>query len=215
MLRPLSLSLALVAALSAPSFARAQDTPTTPPAPAPTTPEQPAQSPVVEPVPAPVDAPATPAEPAVGTPLTSTPAAVEPSQVAKAAVAPEEKREGRAALPQRLMMDVVSGAAGAGVVLLLGWAVAAPLALLPLALSPVMGNLSPLGVPLAVIFAGGAATSRELPAAFARLAQRFDVPLVDAGSLIAVSPVDGVHYEAEAQVALGLAMAQTLRNHFA
>ena len=64
------------------------------------------------------------------------------------------------------------------------------------------------------IFEGGTATSHDLPAAFARVAQRFNVPWLDAGRLISVSPVDGVHYEAEAQVVLGNAMAGEVRKHF-
>ena len=67
---------------------------------------------------------------------------------------------------------------------------------------------------LGLIFAGGAATSRDLPQAFAKLAKRFNVPLVDAAALIAVSPVDGVHYEATAQVVLGQAMAAAVQAEF-
>ena len=67
---------------------------------------------------------------------------------------------------------------------------------------------------LGLIFEGGAKTSARFPAAFARLAERFGVPLVDAGKIIAVSQVDGVHYEPEAQVTLGLAMAEAVRGHF-
>ena len=61
------------------------------------------------------------------------------------------------------------------------------------------------------IFAGGAVKSQHLSAAFAKMARRLDVPLVDAGQLIAVSPVDGIHYEAEAQVALGQVMADRVQ----
>lgn len=67
---------------------------------------------------------------------------------------------------------------------------------------------------LGQIFQGGASTSQGLAAAFARMAARYKVTLVDAGTLIAVSPVDGVHYEAEAQVTLGLAMAEHVRAEF-
>ena len=61
------------------------------------------------------------------------------------------------------------------------------------------------------IFWGGAATSQGLAAAFAKMARRLDVPLVDAGGLIAVSHVDGIHYEPLAHVTLGLAMADAVR----
>lgn len=67
---------------------------------------------------------------------------------------------------------------------------------------------------LGLIFQGGAATSAEFPQAFAKLAKRFSVTLVDAGALIAVSPLDGVHYEAAAQVMLGRAMAAAVRAEF-
>ena len=67
---------------------------------------------------------------------------------------------------------------------------------------------------LGLIFQGGAATSAEFPQAFAKLAKRFSVTLVDAGALIAVSPLDGVHYEAAAQVMLGRAMADAVRAEF-
>lgn len=68
---------------------------------------------------------------------------------------------------------------------------------------------------LGQMFRGGAAISRDLFPAFALVLAREGIPLVDAGRLIAASPVDGIHYAAEAQVALGLAMAETLRQHFA
>ncbi len=67
---------------------------------------------------------------------------------------------------------------------------------------------------LGEIFQGGATTSQHLSAAFHRMADRMKVPLVDTGPLIAVSAVDGIHYEAEAQVILGLAMAGAVHEHF-
>lgn len=67
---------------------------------------------------------------------------------------------------------------------------------------------------LGEIFVGGAATSQGLATAFAKMAARNQLPLVDAGQIVAVSPVDGIHYEAEAHVALGLAMADVVREHF-
>jgi lysophospholipase L1-like esterase len=65
---------------------------------------------------------------------------------------------------------------------------------------------------LAEMFAGGAAKSHHLAAAIQAMTTRMDAGFFDAGKLIAVSPVDGIHYEAEAQVALGLAMADRVRN---
>ena len=66
---------------------------------------------------------------------------------------------------------------------------------------------------LAEMFAGGEAKSHRLAAAIRAMTERMGVGFFDAGSVIAVSPVDGIHYEAEAQVALGLAMAVAVRGH--
>lgn len=60
---------------------------------------------------------------------------------------------------------------------------------------------------LAGIFAGGAAKSQGLAAAIAAMCDRMQADFFDAGAVIRVSPVDGIHYEAEAQIALGLALA--------
>lgn len=68
---------------------------------------------------------------------------------------------------------------------------------------------------LAEMFAGGAAKSHNLAAAIQAMTARIGAGFFDAGQVIAVSPVDGIHYEAEAQVALGLAMADVLRQSFA
>ena len=67
---------------------------------------------------------------------------------------------------------------------------------------------------LAEMFAGGAAKSLGLAAAIGGMATRLNAGFLDAGRLIQVSPVDGIHYEAAAQIALGLAMADALRDHF-
>jgi lysophospholipase L1-like esterase len=64
------------------------------------------------------------------------------------------------------------------------------------------------------IFTGGAAKSLALAAEVARMAQRIGVPFVDAGPLIAVSPIDGIHYDAAALPAFGLALAAAMRHHF-
>ena len=67
---------------------------------------------------------------------------------------------------------------------------------------------------LAEMFAGGAAKSRGLAAAIRAMADRLGVGFFDAGTVIKVSPLDGIHYEAEAQVALGLAMAAAVNDDF-
>jgi lysophospholipase L1-like esterase len=60
---------------------------------------------------------------------------------------------------------------------------------------------------LAEMFAGGAAKSHQLAPAVAAMAARRGVHFFDAGAHIAVSPLDGIHYEAADQVKLGLALA--------
>ncbi|MBC7736458.1 MAG: SGNH/GDSL hydrolase family protein [Candidatus Saccharibacteria bacterium] len=67
---------------------------------------------------------------------------------------------------------------------------------------------------LADMFAGGAAKSHGLAVAIKAMTDRLGVGFFDAGSVIKVSPLDGIHYEAEAQVALGHAMTAVLRDHF-
>lgn len=67
---------------------------------------------------------------------------------------------------------------------------------------------------LAEIFEGGAAKSRLLAARIGDVARRLGLPFEDAGRLIAVSPLDGVHYDAETHGVLGRAMAAAVRRHF-
>ena len=66
---------------------------------------------------------------------------------------------------------------------------------------------------LAEMFAGGAAKSQGLSAAIRTMTDRLGVGFFDGGAVIQASPLDGIHYDAEAQVALGLAMADAVRNH--
>jgi lysophospholipase L1-like esterase len=67
---------------------------------------------------------------------------------------------------------------------------------------------------LADMFEGGAAKSRRLGALIAAAALRADVPFVDAGHHIAVSPLDGVHYEEDAHAVLGQALLRAVQHHF-
>lgn len=67
---------------------------------------------------------------------------------------------------------------------------------------------------LAGIFEVGAAKSRDLGARMAEVAARAAVPFVDAGPLVAVSDVDGIHYDAAAHGPLGQALARAVRDHF-
>lgn len=64
---------------------------------------------------------------------------------------------------------------------------------------------------LAEMFAGGAAKSHGLAAAIKAMTDRMGVGFFDAGGVIKVSPVDGIHYEAGDQVALGQAMAAVVK----
>ncbi|MCX7301462.1 MAG: SGNH/GDSL hydrolase family protein [Rhodobacterales bacterium] len=57
------------------------------------------------------------------------------------------------------------------------------------------------------IFWGGAATSQALPPLYKALAATWGVGFLDAGTVVSVSPVDGVHYEPEAHATLGAAVA--------
>jgi len=67
---------------------------------------------------------------------------------------------------------------------------------------------------LGAIFEGGEAISHELAPRIAAAARRQSVPFIDAGSLIGVSEVDGIHYDEPAQAALAEAFAQAVRDHF-
>ncbi len=59
-------------------------------------------------------------------------------------------------------------------------------------------------------FWGGAARSQALPPLYAALARARGVAFLDAGKIIAVSPLDGVHFDAEAHARLGAAIRGAL-----
>jgi lysophospholipase L1-like esterase len=67
---------------------------------------------------------------------------------------------------------------------------------------------------LADMFAGGAAKSQALGAEIAVAARRAGVPFMDAGQVVTVSPIDGIHYDAEANPKLAKAFAEAIRAHF-
>ena len=67
---------------------------------------------------------------------------------------------------------------------------------------------------LAGMFAGGAAKSRMLAAEVRKAAARVGVPFLDAGEVVTVSPVDGIHYDAAANPALAKAVAAAITAHF-
>ncbi|WP_282288784.1 SGNH/GDSL hydrolase family protein [Pseudomonas sp. PS02302] len=56
---------------------------------------------------------------------------------------------------------------------------------------------------LGEIFAGGAVKSRELAARYRQVAEAQGAAFVDAGEIIQVSPIDGVHFEADQHRRLG------------
>ncbi|MDV7144740.1 SGNH/GDSL hydrolase family protein [Tropicimonas sp. TH_r6] len=64
--------------------------------------------------------------------------------------------------------------------------------------------------PISGEFFGGRAVSVALPSHYANLAQARGIGYLDAGSFVEVSNVDGVHYEAEAHIALGQAVAEAV-----
>ena len=64
---------------------------------------------------------------------------------------------------------------------------------------------------LAEIFEGGAAKSQRLAPAYAAIAPRHGAAFLDAGEVIASSPLDGVHFDAAEHGKLGRAVAAALR----
>ena len=64
------------------------------------------------------------------------------------------------------------------------------------------------------MFAGGAEKSQRLAGEIAAAAKRVGVPFLDAGQVVTVSPIDGIHYDAEANPKLAEAFAAAVRAHF-
>lgn len=64
---------------------------------------------------------------------------------------------------------------------------------------------------LTEMFEGGTAKSHKFAAEYGRVAKSFGVPFFDAGSVIASSDDDGIHLDAGAHKALGLALAGEVR----
>ncbi len=65
--------------------------------------------------------------------------------------------------------------------------------------------------PIAGEFFGGAARSRALAPLYCALARARGVGFLDAGTIIRVSPMDGIHYDAATHRTLGLAVAKAVR----
>lgn len=67
---------------------------------------------------------------------------------------------------------------------------------------------------LADIFENSLDNAQALSTSIANMAKQHDVPYFDAGAHIAVSPIDGVHFDAESHITLGQAMADAVRKFF-
>ncbi|MBT6122908.1 MAG: SGNH/GDSL hydrolase family protein [Candidatus Puniceispirillum sp.] len=67
---------------------------------------------------------------------------------------------------------------------------------------------------LADVFEGSIENANALSGTIANIARQHNVPYFDAGAHIAVSPIDGVHFDAESHITLGHAMAQAVRELF-
>lgn len=67
---------------------------------------------------------------------------------------------------------------------------------------------------LAEMFAGGAAKSHALAPRLAEVAARAGVPFVDAGKVVKVSPIDGIHYDAEANPVLARTFADAMQQYY-
>ena len=63
---------------------------------------------------------------------------------------------------------------------------------------------------LAEIFAGAEPKARRLPGFYAEVAARWGAAFLDAGEVIGPSPLDGVHFDAEAHAALGARVAEAV-----
>lgn len=64
---------------------------------------------------------------------------------------------------------------------------------------------------LAGMFEGGRAKSLGFPTEYAAIARRLGAAFLDAGTLVAVDPTDGIHYGKAAHLTLGKAMAALVR----
>lgn len=60
------------------------------------------------------------------------------------------------------------------------------------------------------MFLGGAAKSAQFGVQYAEVADRQDCGFLDAGTIIRSSPVDGIHFDADEHLKLGLAIAQRI-----
>lgn len=68
---------------------------------------------------------------------------------------------------------------------------------------------------LAAMFTGGAAKSARFGELYGALARKHGLPVLDAGTVIRSSELDGVHYDAAEHRKLGRAMAEAATAMFA
>ena len=61
------------------------------------------------------------------------------------------------------------------------------------------------------MFFEGAEKSRRLPPLLVEMADRNGLPYFDAGEIIEVSAIDGIHLDSDAHRALGLALTKTIQ----
>jgi lysophospholipase L1-like esterase len=76
---------------------------------------------------------------------------------------------------------------------------------------PPLGDFDPTDYTDIYSNAHGGAQSRLLAGVYARLAEEYRVAFFDTGTVISVSPVDGIHFEAEPQADLARAVAEKVR----
>jgi lysophospholipase L1-like esterase len=65
------------------------------------------------------------------------------------------------------------------------------------------------------MFAGGVEKSKALPPLYEAVARKHGAAFLDAGKVIASSPIDGIHFDVGEHAKLGKAVAETLKKLFA
>lgn len=76
---------------------------------------------------------------------------------------------------------------------------------------PPLGSLNP---EMALMYSGGQGTSRGLAAAYETVAKSYGIAFFNAGEVVKVSAVDGVHLDPDAQRTLGIAIGKVVEPLF-